>query len=529
MASRGRRGARAPHRDFYRLVGRAGRATTLATGGLVGLVLASDAALGTDAPVPLVPALGCTAVACLAAAALLRASGTLHGERRPLTEGRAMLALVVLLGALGALTAVGGGVGGPFWVLLVPPVLLVAVLVPRPAAVGVGVLGAVVVAVATSPRLVDSGAAATAAWLLVVLPVLPLAAWFVATAVGSLDTSARRLDDDRAALESAAEPLLARLRRVSAGDLDSPVPTCSDGPPATARLGGALAAMVTGLHDLTGRVRGGVDALEVAGARLREAAGEQTGSSGEQRRAVGDAVLRVQELAETADAIAGAAQVVASVAERALVVAEDGREQVAEALASLDRIGARVDATSQRAASLGVRSGQIDRVLDVLEDLVDSTDLLALNAAIEAVRAGDHGRGFAVVAEAVRELAERAAASTARITEIVADMQEVVGATVQETAAGGRAVLHAVDRGREAVAVLGRVVESVQESAGAASSIGTATRQQHGGTRQLVAAVAEVAEVTGRFAEVAGQAEGAAERLDALGMSMLEAGLRVRA
>jgi methyl-accepting chemotaxis protein len=46
---------------------------------------------------------------------------------------------------------------------------------------------------------------------------------------------------------------------------------------------------------------------------------------------------------------------------------------------------------------LGKHSDLTGKIIGVLDETADQTDLLALNAAIEAARAGEQGRGFAVV------------------------------------------------------------------------------------------------------------------------------------
>jgi methyl-accepting chemotaxis protein len=97
--------------------------------------------------------------------------------------------------------------------------------------------------------------------------------------------------------------------------------------------------------------------------------------------------------------------------------------QAGELRSNIQRAQTDLQASSDRTQANAKRVDEIQRVIELLNDIADQTALLALNAAIEAARAGDTGRGFAVVADEVRRLAERSKAAAADIAKLAQGAQ----------------------------------------------------------------------------------------------------------
>ena len=62
---------------------------------------------------------------------------------------------------------------------------------------------------------------------------------------------------------------------------------------------------------------------------------------------------------------------------------------------------------------------EVEKVIYIIEDINEQTNLLSLNAGIEAARAGESGKGFLVVADEVKKLAEQSKNSTSSVYEVI--------------------------------------------------------------------------------------------------------------
>ena len=239
--------------------------------------------------------------------------------------------------------------------------------------------------------------------------------------------------------------------------------------------------------------------LQQQAKRAEELASSSSDGLARQHHETTQVATAINQMAATTQEVAGNVALAADATGQASRLSTQGRDVSAQTRQAIERLASTVSETGEAVAELARNSNEIGTVVDVIKGIADQTNLLALNAAIEAARAGESGRGFAVVADEVRQLAQRTAAATGEIHQLIEKLQQQARHAVQATEQGKAQASAGVERVIEtdqALVGIGAAVDSVIDMT---TQIASATEQQSAVAEEIsrnVSTIARLADET---------------------------------
>src|SRR5579859_6072810 len=200
------------------------------------------------------------------------------------------------------------------------------------------------------------------------------------------------------------------------------------------------------------------------------------------------------------DQVQSNANETARLSEEVALDAEKGAEAILKTISEIYRIKESSQEAVAVISSLGSRIEAIGQIVNVIDDVAEQTNLLALNAAIIAAQAGEQGKGFAVVADEIKDLAERAGASTREITDLIKTVQAESKNAITAVERGALNVDRGVEVSNDAERALKKILESSQKSTNMVRAIARATVEQAKGSKQVTDAIGRIAETVQQIA-----------------------------
>ncbi|GCL64016.1 methyl-accepting chemotaxis protein [Pseudaquabacterium pictum] len=273
-------------------------------------------------------------------------------------------------------------------------------------------------------------------------------------------TVTRRLDAAVRVAEAVSQGQLVRVPATQGND-------------ETARLMGALGAMVQTLTGIIGNIQGAAAQIHTGSSEISRGNEDLSGRTEQQASQLQQTAAAVEELTSTVRQNADSARHASALAGEASAVAAQGGQLVGDVVHTMNDIEA--------------SSRQIGEIVGVIDGIAFQTNILALNAAVEAARAGEHGRGFAVVASEVRALAQKSAAAAHQVKAIVDTSVGKIAAGSSQVQQAGNAVQGIVDQVRSVTQIIGEIAQASAEQADSVSAVGAAVQQLDALTQQNAA------------------------------------------
>ena len=275
--------------------------------------------------------------------------------------------------------------------------------------------------------------------------------------------------------------------------------------------------------------RSKTQSMLIAADKLEEVAGIVSSASGElsaqieqsehgateQAARVAETATAMEEMNSTVLEVAKNAGTASDVSGKTRDKADAGAAVVAQAVERIRQVQKESLALKEDMADLEEHATSINRIMGVISDIADQTNLLALNAAIEAARAGEAGRGFAVVADEVRKLAEKTMASTTDVGNAIKAIQGSASKSIAQVDKAVTVIEQATEYAEKSGEALQEIVAMADQTADQVRAIATASEQQSASSEEINQSITQVSAIAGETARAMEEAARAVSDLAA--------------
>jgi methyl-accepting chemotaxis protein len=276
------------------------------------------------------------------------------------------------------------------------------------------------------------------------------------------------------------------------------------------------------LQLLLGQVRTAITQFNATAAELQAATSQQLARSHDQDAAITQTAATVEKIWAAVASSADKARSVADDARQSVEVSRTGLQAVADTVDGMHLIRERVENIAETILALSERTQQIGDIIQAVSAISDRSKLLALNASIEAARAGEEGKGFSVVAMEVRKLAEQSREATARVSDLLGEIQRDTNTAVMVTEEGSKVAEAGIDQVVRTGEVIHELATTIEHSADAARQIADESHRQITSMDQLTEAMMQIRKASRQAAGTARQTEESIGKLVAMARELEE-------
>ncbi|MGG0718253.1 methyl-accepting chemotaxis protein [Robertmurraya massiliosenegalensis] len=223
----------------------------------------------------------------------------------------------------------------------------------------------------------------------------------------------------------------------------------------------------------------------------------------------------MQEISHGMEQVAGSIQIVSNLSVSTSERAEAGNVVVSETVTQMNTVQEQVSKIADNIQVLGTRSKEIGKIVDLISQVSEQTNLLALNAAIEAARAGEHGKGFAVVADEVRKLAVESNKATDNIRALIGQIQKEINQVTLSMEEGKNSVKSGIEKVNETGNSFHEITDMISSISTQAQEVSAIVEEVNVSTEDMVQKMSEIATISQQAAGNSQQVAASAEEQNA--------------
>lgn len=248
---------------------------------------------------------------------------------------------------------------------------------------------------------------------------------------------------------------------------------------------GSLHHIIVTLSDVAGGVH------SCAG-KLSESVDQQSGFSTQLSSSVVEISSTMEEFSSTASQIAQHSQSVVERADQTLEDSKSGAAEVENLSFKVNDLSQNLQENLNEIVQLGKKSKEINKVMEIINNIANQTKLIAFNAALEAASAGEAGKRFGVVAVEIRRLADSVVESTSEIEGKITEILDSVNRLVMSSEKSFQLIQEGQEYAAHTVAMLIESLDGIEETTDAARQISLSTQQQQIASSQVVLALKDI-------------------------------------